>query len=317
MPLCAAPRFATAVLAFLAGIAALAASPVAAQATGYCEIPASPALSPGYRIEEKVLHLPHGPRWFCQVTPPGYSIANPDYPLVIVFHGGGGQAETMMRPQKAILEQIVNRGYVGVFPIGIPREGCDLAALPCETNAWGDDTNLAFLNALLEYAAQFNLDEDRIFLAGFSGGAQFIYRAIAEDDFALPITGIATAAGIMGMMKTGDPGAGLPLTNVALGQPVHAMLLQATDDPNQAYGGGLATAQDELHLPFSLKVDLFRLMAGSLRTPMASIAGLPAGTTGTIYLGGTHEVRAITTTGGHTWPNTWFAPLVFDFFDRF
>lgn len=309
--------FARVFFAAAALTAMLVAPPAAAQATGYCDIPASPALNPGYRIQEKVLFLPHGPRWFCQVTPPGYSLNNPDYPMVIVFHGGGGQAETMMRPQKAILEQIVNRGYIGVFPIGIPREGCDFAALPCTDNAWGDDTNLAFLNALLEYAAPFNLDEGRIFLAGFSGGAQFIYRAIASDEIVLPIRGIATAAGIMGMMKTDDPGAGLPLINVALGQPVHAMLLQATDDPNQTYGGGLATGQDELHLPFSLKVDLFRLMAGALRTPTASVAGLPAGTTGTIYLGGTHEVQAITTTGGHTWPDTWYAPLVFDFFDRF
>lgn len=308
----------SAALAAVLLVGLLTAPAARAQATGYCDVPASPALNPGYRIQEKVLHLQHGPRWFCQVTPSGYSVNNPDYPLVIVFHGGGGQAETMMRPQKAILEQIVNRGYIGLFPIGLPRDdgACDFAALPCTVNAWGDDTNLAFLNALLEYAAQFNLDEDRIFLAGFSGGAQFIYRAIESDAIALPIKGIATAAGIMGMMKTTDPGAGLPLINVALGQPVHAMLLQATDDPNQAYGGGLATAQDELHLPFALKVDLFRLMAGSLGPLTSSVANLPAGTTGTVHLGGTHEVQAITTTGGHNWPDGWYAPLVFDFFDR-
>lgn len=298
-------------------IALLPAAPAAATPHAICADPGGAAINPGYRIVQQTIHMPHGPRWICVVTPPGYSATGPDYPLAVVFHGGNQNPQNLLEPQKAIMEQIVNRGYVGAFAAGLPNDSCDYADLPCENNLWGDDANLAFLNAILDHAASFNLDEDRIFLAGFSGGARLIYRAIEADDLALPITAIATSAGALGVMKTDAPQEGLATVNVAAGTPLHALVLQAENDAKMTYAGGYSAGEGELHLPFTLKVDLFRLLTGNLDDPGTPMAGLPAGTTGTEYAAGSHVVQAITGQNGHTWPNTWFAPVVFDFFDRF
>lgn len=295
----------------------LFASPAFAQSFDICADPGGANIDPGYRIVLQTIHMPHGPRWICVATPPGYTSTGPDYPLVVIFHGGNQNPQNMLEEDKAILEELVNRGYVGAFAAGLPTPACDYANLPCEDNNWGDEANLAFLNAILDHAATFNLDEDRIFLAGFSGGARLIYRAIENDALSQPVAAIATSAGIVGVMKTDAPDDGLPLINVAAGTPVHALLLQAENDPKMTYLGGYAAGEGELHLPFSLKVDLFRLLTGNLDDAGTAMAGLPAGTVGTEYAAGTHVVQAITGQNGHSWPDDWFAPVVFDFFDRF
>jgi poly(3-hydroxybutyrate) depolymerase len=301
----------------LAVTLSLFATPAFAVPFEICADPGGAGIDPGYRIVQQTLFLPEGPRWICVVTPPGYSAAGPDYPLVVVFHGGNQNPQNMMAEDKAILREAVNRGYVAAFAAGLPTASCDYSDLPCETSNWGDDGNLPMVNAILDHAATFNLDEDRIFLAGFSGGARLIYRAIEADDLSLPVTAIATSAGAMGVMKTDAPDGGLTAVNVALGTPLHALLLQAENDAKTTYAGGYAPGEGEIHLPFSVKVDLFRLLTGNLDVAGVAMAGLPAGAEGTEYPGGTHVVQAITGQNGHTWPDDWFAPVVFDFFDRF
>jgi poly(3-hydroxybutyrate) depolymerase len=252
------------------------------------------------------------------VLPPGYSATGPDYPLVIVLHGGGEGPQDMLATGRGLLAEIVNRGYVAAFPAGLPLDdgSCDYAALPCERNSWSDDINFEVINGIIDHAAGFNLDENRIFLIGFSGGSGLIYRAIAGNALTRPVTAIATAAGSLDGMNVDETALGLPLRNVTLGVPLHALLLQAENDPVISYHGGLNGDGDVLHHSFALKTDLFRALTGNLADPGTAVAGLPAGVSGTEYAAGTHVVQAITGQDGHSWP-AWLSPVAFDFFDRF
>jgi poly(3-hydroxybutyrate) depolymerase len=292
--------------------------PALAQPYDICADPGTPDLPAGYQIAERRLDLRHGPRWFCEVLPPGYSATGgTDYPLVIVIHGGGQGPQHMLASNRGLLREIVTRGYVGAFPAGLPlTDGtCDYAALPCENNSWNDDINLEFVNAIIDYGAAYNLDEERIFLIGFSGGAGFIYRAIAADGFTLPITAIATSAGSLDNMKPDETALGMPLRNVTLGMPLHVLLLQAEDDPVVSYNGGLNLDGDAIHYSYPFKIDLFRALTGNLDDPGSDVGGLPAAARGTKYTAGTHDVIALTGRDGHIWPG-WLSPVAFDFFDR-
>ncbi len=287
----------------------------AAQPVPYpiCDDPGGAAIPAGYSIAERSMPVAGATRWYCVVTPAGYSVTGPDYPIVFIFHGGGGNPQKMMANGKNFLEEGLARGYVLVFPAGLgDPDRCD-PTVPCEFNYWGDDANIDFLNALIAEAARFNLDEDRIYLAGFSGGARLIYRAIETDRFTFPVAAIATAAGSLGVMKVDDPAAGLPVTNVAAGTPTDALLFQGEADTRMTFAGGLSQNDTEIQLPFAVKVDLFRILTGTTADPGTAQA---FGTiTGTLYSLGADEVLALSEPAtAHTWPGTLTAPA-FDFFD--
>jgi poly(3-hydroxybutyrate) depolymerase len=296
----------------------LTAAPAFAQPFDICADPGTAALPAGYQITQRKLDLSHGPRWYCEVLPPGYSASASDYPFVIVFHGGSQGPQDMLDGNRGLLKEILDRGYVAAFPAGLPlTDGtCDYAALPCENSNWNDDVNFEFINALLEHGATFNLDEERIFLIGFPGGAGLIFRAIANDDFALPVTAFATAAGSLDGMKVTETALGLPLRNVTLGTPLHAVLYQATNDPVVAYAGGLNLQGDTIHHSYAVRIDLFRALTGNLADPGSPVSGLPAPARGSKHVGGTHQVVALTGEDGHVWPR-WLSPVVFDLFDRY
>lgn len=287
-------------------------------------------LPAGYQINQRSVFTAHGERWFCVVTPPSYSSSGPDYPLLVVFHGGDGNPQIMMSDNKDIIREGFNAnggdGYVMAFATGLPKDQCNFADLPCEHNDWGDDANIGFINDIIDYATGFNLDEDRIFLAGFSGGARLIYRAIAENDFSQPINGIATVAGGIGAVNTEEPENGLTLVNLLEGSQVHAMVMQGEQDRILNFAGGLWDKRDKrvMHVSFPFKVDLFRVLTGNENdtgdsppssVSLPSFSSLPTSRVATHYTAGNHQVMAISDENTqHIWPD-WFSPLMFEFFD--
>lgn len=301
----------------LAAFAALFLSTTAAlsQAAPFpiCAGPVGGGLPAGYVIEERDMIEDGKTRWYCLVTPPGYTTTGPDYPLVVVLHGGNGNPQKMMEGSKRIMKEGLDRGYVLIFPAGIGDPDRCSTAFPCEHNLWNGDTNVVFLNSLIAEAAQFNLDETRIYLAGFSGGAQLIYSAIEADSFPYPIAAIATAAGGLGQLKVSNPAGGLQVINVAIGTPTDAVLFQGKVDVKLAFAGGLSDGNSEVHLPFTVKVDLFRTLTGNTQDPGTAIGAGPA--TVTSYTLGSNEVVAISDPAvGHVWPGG-LSATVFDFFD--
>jgi poly(3-hydroxybutyrate) depolymerase len=278
-----------------------------------CDDPGGAGIPAGYLIVEHEMIENGLTRWYCVVTPAGYSASGPDYPVVFVFHGGNGNPQNLMDPDKRFLAEGLTRGYVLVFPAGIGDPvACDPAE-PCEDNFWGDASNVGFVNSLIAEAASYNLDEDRIYLAGFSGGAKLIYEAIEADSFPYPIAAIATAAGSLGTLKVDAPESGFPIVNVVTGTSTDALLFQGEADPKMAFAGGLSDGASEVQLSFTVKVDLFRALTGNATDPGTDLS--TGGATVTSYTLGTHEVLAVSEPGtGHTWPRG-LTRTAFDFFD--
>jgi len=130
----------------------------------------------GSRSRTFLLHVPHErPRWFGLPA---------DFPLVIVLHGSGADAETIRRMSG--LDSLAEAArFLVAYPNGITGplglksdwnagECCGVAA-----DRGVDD--VAFLRALIgSIAARLPVDRRRVYVAGFSDGARMTYRAGCE-----------------------------------------------------------------------------------------------------------------------------------------
>ena len=105
------------------------------------------------------------------------------HPLMIALHGGSGNASQMMEDNHGIIAAAEAGGYVAVFPNGLPRAQC--TTLPCLDNNWNAPDNEFFIAELISrQKATGRIDEDRVHLVGFSGGAALIYDIVATESIA-------------------------------------------------------------------------------------------------------------------------------------
>ncbi|MES2665585.1 MAG: PHB depolymerase family esterase [Pseudomonadota bacterium] len=121
----------------------------------------------------------------CQVPTGSYQIELPatgtDFPAVMFLHGWGGSGAGTMA-NRGMVEAALARGYAVIAPDGQPRaqgEGRTWDFFP-DGSARRDETG--FLKSVADdAAARFDIDRDRILLAGFSiGGSMTSYAACAD-----------------------------------------------------------------------------------------------------------------------------------------
>ncbi|MBU1107333.1 MAG: PDZ domain-containing protein [Candidatus Riflebacteria bacterium] len=101
-------------------------------------------------------------------------------PALIVLHGGVSRAELSDDPVEwasgsAFLTLARQNGWFAVFPFG--QDGA----------TWWDDVGMSNIRSQLQLVKEtFNIDDDRVYLAGFSDGASggFLHAMVAPDDFA-------------------------------------------------------------------------------------------------------------------------------------
>ena len=86
-------------------------------------------------------------RFYCTYTPAALPDGN-QHPLLIALHGGSGNASQMMEDNHGIIAEAEAKGYIAVFPNGLPRAGC--AALPCLDNNWSQPDNVFFIAELID-----------------------------------------------------------------------------------------------------------------------------------------------------------------------
>ncbi len=160
------------------------------------------------------------------------------HPLMIALHGGSGNASQMMADNHGIIAAAEAAGYVAVFPNGLPRGAC--GALPCLDNNWSQPENVFFVAELIErQKATGRIDDDRVHLVGFSGGAKLIYDIVATPGFPHAINSVATVAGAFGLFHVGRPEEGFDVTQLQEGTPVSALLVQGALDDHLPAAGGL------------------------------------------------------------------------------
>lgn len=164
-------------------------------------------------------------------VPPVANAGRP-LPLVVNFHGGGGNAKV----QKAYsrMDEAADRdGYIAVYPNGTGGIGGRFltwnAGACCGPAAANRVDDVGFSLALLDdLARRIPLDRARTYATGLSNGSMMAYRLGAEAP-----GHIAAVAGVAGAMTL--PGFGP-------GRPVPVMHIHSVDDPRALYGGGLGPA---------------------------------------------------------------------------
>ncbi len=111
-----------------------------------------------------------------RVTLPNYYEPNYPYPLLVLFHGNGGNEKQVMR----LVPQISQRNYICISLRG--PEVLSPSATPRPCFGWGNvgeyDTLVEeyLLQAIQCTARRYHIHTERIYLAGFCEGAQMAYR---------------------------------------------------------------------------------------------------------------------------------------------
>jgi polyhydroxybutyrate depolymerase len=114
-------------------------------------------------------------------------------PVVLVFHGGGGQPHLIARSTG--MHYIAEReGFIVVYPAGTPRRrGLTWNARPQQPTGIDD---VGFVRALLdELRRRYRIDPRRVYAAGMSLGGSLVYQlgCVLSDRFAA----IAVVSGTM------------------------------------------------------------------------------------------------------------------------
>ena len=160
---------------------------------------------------------------------PSQAQLNAPRPLLLAFHGGGGNAARFR--EYAGIDHVADReGFAVVYPNGTGRHQSRLLTW----NAGGccghaqqlrvDD--VAFARAIVDDLAQRTpIDRDRVYATGHSNGAMMSYRLAAEDPALL-----AAIAPV---------GAAMNLHPFRAGEPMPVLHIHSVDDPRALYDGGL------------------------------------------------------------------------------
>jgi polyhydroxybutyrate depolymerase len=178
------------------------------------------------QTERRTLEFGGYSRTYLLHVPPALQTARPA-PLVIVFHGGGGQGFGTERLTH--FSRIADReNFVVAYPDGIGRQwndGRTVRGLPAQREQVDD---VAFISAMIEsIAGERAIDRKRIYATGISNGAIFSHFLAARLS-----TKIAAIAPVVGGMAE----------NVARdfrpAEPVSVLIIQGTLDPLVPFDGG-------------------------------------------------------------------------------
>jgi polyhydroxybutyrate depolymerase len=160
-------------------------------------------------------------------------------PLVLDFHGGGGNANSQMRTSgfSALAD---TEGFIVAYPNGNGRLDDKLltwnGGTCCGYAVTNQIDDVGFIRALVtEVESKYQIDPKRVYATGLSNGAIFSYRLAcdAPDIFAA----IAPVAGTLNYVRCNP------------GQPVSVIHFHGTDDTHVGYNGG--TGPDSLvDVPF-------------------------------------------------------------------
>jgi len=229
-------------------------------------------------------------------VPPGYDRGR-RYPVVLFFHGGGGDAvHTRSFPGWEGLADA--EGFLVVYPDGtgiMKNRGHSFNAGSCCGYARDHQVDdVGFTAALLdEVERTFCVDKARVYATGFSNGAMMSYRLACE--LSSRIAAIGPVSGTLG------------IDNCRPSRPVPVIHFHGTADPYEPYKGGKGRP-----FPGKFKANVFRSMNDMTQT-WRGIIGAPdppastvrrGGATGVTWRGrGQSEFTLWTLEGGgHTWP---------------
>lgn len=121
-------------------------------------------------------------------------------PLLVIIHGGVGRADLIedrleYAENHEMMEMVKHEGWMALFPYG--QEGA----------VWWDDVGMAnILSQIRAVKRQYNIDDNRVWMAGFSDGASasFMFAMVKPNDFGafVPLNGHMGVAALDGELTT-------------------------------------------------------------------------------------------------------------------
>jgi polyhydroxybutyrate depolymerase len=226
------------------------------------------------------------------------------WPVVVMFHGGGGTANIAMW-ETGWSEKADKEGFLAVFPEGTPPDASRPARFRDNPQTWNDGSRRTNVGAvergvadvefvtmmLADLKVRFSVDERRIYATGFSNGASMTFRVARE--LAPLIAALAPVAGGDWLEKQPE-------------RPVPLLYITGTADPlNPVAGGEIRIGRKAFGTKPGTQemIDRWVRMVGS---PGASrVIYEKDGATGIAYglAGETAKVLLYTIDGhGHHWP---------------
>ncbi|MEW6264831.1 MAG: PHB depolymerase family esterase [Thermodesulfobacteriota bacterium] len=160
-------------------------------------------ISPGTHVFE--VSVSGAARRYVVHIPPSYNVAV-NWPIVIMFHGGGGTAKAAMW-ETGWAGKADKEGFLAVFPEGTPLDPARPGRFRDNPQTWNDGSNrpevgaaerdvrdVEFISAVLaDLRGRFRVDEHRIYATGFSNGASMTFRLARE--LSVSIVAAAPVAG--------------------------------------------------------------------------------------------------------------------------
>lgn len=236
-----------------------------------------------------------------------YRLALPDRldspkPLVLVFHGGGGNSRQMAR-HTGFAGLARQEGFIAVFPDGYKNNWND-GRTDLKAPAFKEQVDdLAFIGHLLdELSKKYPVDPERIYTTGISNGGIFSHYLAARM-----ADRIRAAAPVVGGMA--EPVA----ASFAPSRPVSLLVIQGTDDPLVPHaGGGVGFRGERGRIVSTQKaLELWRQADGCQVEPRVDELedrdpGDGCRVTRSVWAGknGTEVVYYEVRGGGHGWPGS-------------
>jgi len=231
-------------------------------------------------------------------VPPAYDRAVP-MPVMLAFHGGGANAENMVR-FSGLNEKADEAGFIAVYPNGTGRLSRMLTfngGNCCGQAAANGVDDVEFTRRLLDDVANAcTIDPKRVFATGMSNGGIMAYRLASE--LSDRIAAIAPVGGPMGT-KACRPG-----------RPVSVIHFHGTDDAFAPFLGGRGRGLSGTSF-FSVDHSIAAWVEADGCDPTPVTIRLPDTTddgttvTRTTYgqgKDGAEVVLIVIDGGGHTWP---------------
>jgi polyhydroxybutyrate depolymerase len=248
-------------------------------------------------------HNDHARHYIAHV-PPRYDGKTP-LPVVIMLHGGGGQARGAME-ETGWSVKANQENFLVVYPEGVPRDPARRPSFATNPQRWNEgarrsivpDTqkridDCGFILALLDdVGVRLRVDSRRIYATGFSNGASMTFRLGRE--LAARLAAIAPVAGSDWLEEP------------TLARPVSLLYITGTQDPLNPIEGGDIKFGDKpagRKPPVHASIQKWVQLLGC--APKPKVIYDQDGVWGVAYTGGKEnaEVVVYTVAGmGHYWP---------------
>lgn len=222
-------------------------------------------------------------------VPPNYDGKNP-MPMVVMLHGFMQDKDDIARVSE-FKQKADKEGFIAVFPNATGWIGEHLRWWNVGTNQLYRSDDVDFLRQLTDVIpAKLNVDQDRIYLVGFSNGAMMAQEAAVKLNDR--IAAVASVSG--GMLKKQDKPTG----------DMNALLIHGSmDDVIPASGGMLASIFGAPRVLSSLKAFEVWADANGITPTLRKSAGEPIQTYSAVDTASGREVTFYNLKdGNHDWP---------------